>query len=114
MIKQGGAGPLTLPTNVNLAQLANINKQLASQHPASQEPDDELTQSTLMAAGVPQQARRQSAIGRGREEWPKDDGCGVSVPTGKRPFGYRAGRRRDHRSDRAEARIAACERASSW
>ena len=28
LIKQGGAGPLTLPTNVNLAQLANINKQL--------------------------------------------------------------------------------------
>ena len=28
MIKQGGAGPLTLPTNMNLAQLANINKQL--------------------------------------------------------------------------------------
>jgi hypothetical protein len=27
LIKQGGAGPLTLPTNVNLAQLANINKQ---------------------------------------------------------------------------------------
>jgi hypothetical protein len=28
LIKQGGAGPLTLPTNVNLAQLADINKQL--------------------------------------------------------------------------------------
>jgi hypothetical protein len=28
LIKQGGAGPLTLPTNLNLAQLANINKQL--------------------------------------------------------------------------------------
>jgi lysozyme family protein len=28
LIKQGGAGPLTLPTNVNLAQLADVNKQL--------------------------------------------------------------------------------------
>jgi hypothetical protein len=28
LIKQGGAGPITLPTNVNLAQLASINKQL--------------------------------------------------------------------------------------
>jgi Domain of unknown function (DUF1906) len=28
LIKQGRAGPLTLPTNMNLAQLANINKQL--------------------------------------------------------------------------------------
>jgi hypothetical protein len=28
LIKQGGAGPMTLPTNVNLAQLASINKQL--------------------------------------------------------------------------------------
>ena len=28
LIKQGGAGPLTLPTNVNLAQLTDINKQL--------------------------------------------------------------------------------------
>jgi D-alanyl-D-alanine carboxypeptidase-like protein len=28
LIKKGGAGPLTLPTNVNLAQLADINKQL--------------------------------------------------------------------------------------
>jgi hypothetical protein len=28
LIKQDGAGPLTLPTNMNFAQLANINKQL--------------------------------------------------------------------------------------
>ena len=28
LIKQGGAGPLTLPTNMNLAQLSSINKQL--------------------------------------------------------------------------------------
>ena len=28
LIKQGGAGRLTLPTNVNLAQLADVNKQL--------------------------------------------------------------------------------------
>jgi hypothetical protein len=28
LIKQGGAGSVTLPTNVNLAQLADINKQL--------------------------------------------------------------------------------------
>jgi len=28
LIKQGGAGPLALPTNMNLAQLANINEQL--------------------------------------------------------------------------------------
>jgi D-alanyl-D-alanine carboxypeptidase len=28
LIKQGGASPLTLPTNMNLAQLANVNKQL--------------------------------------------------------------------------------------
>jgi hypothetical protein len=28
LIKQGGAGPLTLPMNINLAQLTDINKQL--------------------------------------------------------------------------------------
>src|SRR4029077_14793328 len=65
-----------------------------------------------VAAGVPEQARRQSAIGRGRQEWAKDDGCGVSVPAAKRPSGYRARRPCDDRSDRTEAKLNACEWAS--
>src|SRR6185436_18413114 len=79
-----------------------------------------------LAAGVAQQARRQSAIGGGREEWAKNDGRRVSIPAGKWPSGYRARRPRHDCSDRAVAkRVAgdgageraterASERAKGW